>query len=210
MQPYKSEFIQLALNAQALKFGDFTLKSGRKSPYFFNIGVFNNGQLLASLSQFYALTMLQSDINFDVLFGPAYKGIPLACSTAMTLATRFNCSTPFCFNRKEVKDHGEGGRMVGAPLQGKVLVIDDVITAGTAINEAATFIKAANAELAGIIIALDREEPGTDTLQSAVLQVSEYYQIPVISIISLTDIIHYLKQENFDAALIQTLEAHRC
>ena len=208
MQTYQAEFLKLALTHQALQFGDFRLKSGRNSPYFFNMAVFNTGQMLSKLGYYYATTIAQSQLDFDVLFGPAYKGIPLACATAMTLATEFKRDIPYCFNRKEAKQHGEQGHIVGAPLSGKVLIIDDVITAGTAVQEAMHFIKTANAQPAGIIIALDRQEQGQGS-QSTVKQLSTELKIPIISMITFNDIIHYLKQEKFSTHLIQQMEHHQ-
>lgn len=191
----KHQFIDFVMETGVLKLGDFTLKSGRQSPYFFNAGLFNTGKQMATLSQGYAHAIAHSNIEFDVLFGPAYKGIPLAATTAVSLARDFNLDTPYAFNRKEAKDHGEGGNIVGAPLKGKVLIIDDVITAGTAIREAIDIIKANGAEPAGVVIALDRMEKGQHDL-SAIQEVEKDYGIPVASIINLNDIITYL--ENLD------------
>jgi len=174
-----------------LKLGEFTLKSGRQSPYFFNAGLFNTGAQMAQLAEGYAGAIADSDIEFDVLFGPAYKGIPLAATTAVSLASQFNTDKPYAFNRKEAKDHGEGGNIVGHALEGKVLIIDDVITAGTAIREAIDIIKANGAEPAGVVIALDRMEKGKTEL-SAIQEVERDYGIPVVSIIDLNDIIDYL------------------
>jgi orotate phosphoribosyltransferase len=193
MRDYQREFIGFALRHGVLRFGDFTLKSGRQSPYFFNAGLFNSGKMLAELGRFYAEAIRNSALEFDVLFGPAYKGIPLAAATAVQLADEFNINTPWCFNRKEAKDHGEGGTLVGAPLSGRVLIIDDVITAGTAIREVMTIIKSAGASPAGVIIALDRQERGQGKL-SAIQEVERDFGIPVIAIIKLEQIIHFLEE----------------
>ena len=160
MQDYQRDFIEFSLSRNVLKFGQFTLKSGRTSPYFFNAGLFNTGGDLAKLGQFYAQTLQTSGIDYDVLFGPAYKGIPIATTTAVALADKHNVDKPYCFNRKEAKTHGEGGNLVGSPLAGKIMLVDDVITAGTAIRESMQLIEANNALLAGVLIALDRQEKG--------------------------------------------------
>lgn len=191
MQPYQEAFIRYAIDCQVLRFGDFTLKSGRRSPYFFNTGLFNTGARLDRLGQFYAEALLHAGIQADVLYGPAYKGIPLACATAMALARRTGREIPFAFNRKEAKDHGEGGTLVGSPLQGQVLILDDVITAGTSVRESVDIIRAAGATPSGVLIALDREERGQGA-QSAVEEVAALYRTPVYSIIRLTDIVAYL------------------
>jgi len=193
METYQKEFIELALEYQALRFGEFTLKSGRVSPYFFNAGVFNTGEALQTLGECYARAILNTDVSFDVLFGPAYKGIPLACATAIALATLTKTPTPFAFNRKEAKDHGEGGTLIGAPLNQRVLVVDDVITAGTAIRESIDIIKQAKGSLAGIIVALDRQEKGTGNT-SAIQDIQTTHHIPVITIIRFQDIIEYVSQ----------------
>jgi orotate phosphoribosyltransferase len=191
MQTYKTEFIELALAAGALKFGRFELKSGRISPYFFNSGLLTGGRAAATLARCYAAAAIQSGINFDRLFGPAYKGIPLAALTAAALATNHGLDVPYCFNRKEAKAHGEGGNIVGATITDKVLIVDDVITAGTAIREAVEIIRAAGGRPAGVLLALDRQEKGTGTL-SAVQEVEETMGIPVASIIRLEDLISHL------------------
>ena len=160
MKPYQRQFIEFALSKQVLKFGEFTLKSGRKSPYFFNAGLFNTGRDLALLGRFYAEALVDSGIEFDLLFGPAYKGIPIATTTAVALAEHHDRDLPYCFNRKEAKTHGEGGNLVGSPLQGRVMLVDDVITAGTAIRESMEIIQAQGAQLAGVLISLDRQERG--------------------------------------------------
>jgi orotate phosphoribosyltransferase len=191
MHDYQQRFIEFAIRRNVLRFGEFTLKSGRISPYFFNAGLFNTGDDLCHLSKAYAATIQRSELNYDIIFGPAYKGIPLATVTAMALAEGGN-SKPFAFNRKEKKDHGEGGNIVGAPLQGRVLIVDDVITAGTAIRESMTLIRESGAEPAGVLIALDRQERGNGKL-SAIQEVEQEFGIPVISIIRLEQVLDYLK-----------------
>jgi len=201
----KNQFIEFVMDTGVLKLGEFTLKSGRKSPYFFNAGLFNTGAQLATLAKGYASAIAESNIDFDVLFGPAYKGIPLAATTSVSLANDFNQDKPYSFNRKEAKDHGEGGNIVGHALEGNVLIIDDVITAGTAIREAMDIITSNGAKPAGVVIALDRMEKGKGEL-SAIQEVEQEYGIPVVSIISLNDIIEYLEQSD-DAESQQYLEA---
>jgi orotate phosphoribosyltransferase len=193
MQDYQKAFIEFALDRQVLKFGQFTLKSGRTSPYFFNAGLFNTGMDLALLGQFYAAALVDSGIEYDLLFGPAYKGIPIATTTAVALADKHGIDKPYCFNRKEAKTHGEGGNLVGSPLKGKVMLVDDVITAGTAIRESMDIIQANGASLAGVLIALDRQEKGKGEL-SAIQEVEQDFSTKVISIVSLKDLIHYLEQ----------------
>ena len=188
---FSRDFIEFACERGVLRFGEFKTKSGRLSPYFFNAGLFNDGDALGKLCAFYARTILAAKLEFDVLFGPAYKGIPLAAGTAMALA-QAGRNTPYCFNRKEAKDHGEGGMLVGAPLQGRVLIIDDVITAGTSVRESVDIIKAAGATPAGVVIALDRMECGGGDL-SAVQEVEINYGIPVLAVASLIDLINYLR-----------------
>ena len=187
----KSAFIDFIMQAGVLKLGEFTLKSGRQSPYFFNAGLFNSGGQLATLAEGYAATIAEQKVDYDILFGPAYKGIPLAATTAVSLAKDFGIDKPYAFNRKEAKDHGEGGNIVGHPLQGKVLIIDDVITAGTAIREAIEIIQQNGAEPCGVVVALDRMEKGQGEL-SAIQEVERDYGLPVYSIINLNDIIDYL------------------
>ncbi|AEA77498.1 Orotate phosphoribosyltransferase [Vibrio cholerae LMA3984-4] len=194
MKAYQREFIEFALEKQVLKFGEFTLKSGRKSPYFFNAGLFNTGRDLARLGRFYAAALVDSGIEFDVLFGPAYKGIPIATTTAVALADHHDVDTPYCFNRKEAKDHGEGGNLVGSKLEGRVMLVDDVITAGTAIRESMELIQANKADLAGVLVAIDRQEKGKGEL-SAIQEVERDFGCAVISIVSLTDLITYLEQQ---------------
>lgn len=203
MHNYQREFIQFAIERGVLRFGEFTLKSGRTSPYFFNAGLFNSGNALAQLGRFYAAAVVDSKIDFDVLFGPAYKGIPLAAATAVALAEQHGRDVPWCFNRKEAKDHGEGGTLVGAPLAGRALIVDDVITAGTAIREVMHIIQGQNAQAAGVLIALNRQERGNGEL-SAIQEVERDFGMPVISIVSLDQVLEYLAQ---DAQLKQHLPA---
>jgi orotate phosphoribosyltransferase len=191
MHDYQKEFVTLARRCEVLKFGEFTLKSGRVSPYFFNAGAFSSGAALAILGRCYAQCIVTAGVQFDVLLGPAYKGIPLAAATAVALADHHGLDLPFAYNRKEAKDHGEGGRLVGAPLRGRVLVIDDVITAGTAVREVISMIHAAGAELAGVVIGLDRQERGAGRL-SAVQELGLAHDVPVLSIINMGHIIDYL------------------
>ena len=193
MQQYKQAFIELALQRGALKFGSFTLKSGRESPYFFNAGLFNTGAALAELGGCYADAIASAGLEFDVLFGPAYKGIPLATATAVALAERHGRDVPWVFNRKEAKDHGEGGQLVGAPLAGRVLIVDDVITAGTAIRESIGIITAAGAQPCGVVLALDRQERGQGE-RSAVQEVEQELGLPVTSIITLGDLLSDLER----------------
>lgn len=194
MQDYQREFIEFAIEKEVLRFGEFTLKSGRTSPYFFNAGLFNSGDALARLGRYYAAAIQQSGIQYDVLLGPAYKGIPLAATTCVALANDYGQDIPYVFNRKEAKKHGEGGNLVGAPLQGRVLIIDDVITAGTAIREVMDIIQQAGAIPAGTLIALNRQEKGTGEL-SAIQEVERDYNMPVASIISLKDVMSYLDEK---------------
>ncbi len=192
MQDYQREFLRFALDQGVLRFGDFTLKSGRHSPYFFNAGLFNTGAALAQLGRFYAAALQASDLACDVLYGPAYKGIPLAAATAIALADEYGRDVPYAFNRKESKDHGEGGLIVGHPLRGDVLIIDDVITAGTSVRESIDIIQAQGARPAGVLIALDRQERGQDE-RSAVQEVRERFGIPVVSIATLADLVAFLE-----------------
>lgn len=191
MHDYQQQFIEFAIRRNVLRFGEFTLKSGRTSPYFFNAGLFNTGEDLVELSKAYAAALQRSGLDYDIIFGPAYKGIPLATVTAMALASE-GTNKPFAFNRKEKKDHGEGGNIVGAPLQGKVLIVDDVITAGTAIRESIEIIRREGAEPAGVLIALDRQERGNGEL-SAIQEVKKEFGIPVVSIIALDQVLDYLQ-----------------
>ena len=208
MKAYQREFIEFALSKQVLKFGEFTLKSGRKSPYFFNAGLFNSGRDLAKLGRFYAAALMDAGISYDVLFGPAYKGIPIASATAVQLAEVHDQDVPWCFNRKEAKDHGEGGNLVGSPLKGRIMLVDDVITAGTAIRESMDIIKANGAELAGVLIALDRQEKGKGDL-SAIQEVERDYQAKVIAIITLGDLIRYLEEKPEMADSLAQVRAYR-
>ncbi|MBO0362341.1 orotate phosphoribosyltransferase [Yersinia enterocolitica subsp. palearctica] len=194
MKAYQREFIEFALNKQVLKFGEFTLKSGRISPYFFNAGLFNTGLDLAKLGRFYAAALMDCGVEFDLLFGPAYKGIPIATTTAVALAEHHNRDVPYCFNRKEAKDHGEGGSLVGSPLEGRVMLVDDVITAGTAIRESMEIINAQGATLAGVMISLDRQERGRGEI-SAIQEVERDYHCKVIAIVTLNDVISYLEEK---------------
>ncbi len=208
MKAFQTAFIDLARRYQVLKFGEFTLKSGRISPYFFNAGAFASGQALAELGRCYAQRIVDSEIEFDVLLGPAYKGIPLAATTAVALADHHGCDVPFAYNRKEVKSHGEGGVLVGAPLRGRVLVIDDVITAGTAVREVITMIEAAGASLAGVAIGLDRQERGTGEL-SAIQEIERDHGIPVLSIVQMQDLIDYLAAEGDAEDALARMQAYR-
>lgn len=208
MKAYQREFIEFALEKEVLKFGEFTLKSGRKSPYFFNAGLFNTGRDLARLGRFYAAALADSGIEFDVLFGPAYKGIPIATTTAVALADHHDIDTPYCFNRKEAKDHGEGGNLVGSALEGRIMLVDDVITAGTAIRESMEIIKANGADLAGVLVAIDRQEKGKGEL-SAIQEVERDFGCAVISIVSLTDLITYLEEKGGNAEHLEAVKAYR-
>ena len=208
MKPYQQQFIEFALQTGVLRFGSFTLKSGRVSPYFFNSGLFNSGASLARLGRFYAQAITESQLDYDVLFGPAYKGIPLASTTVIALADHHQRDVPYVFNRKEKKDHGEGGQLVGADLSGKVLIIDDVISAGTSVRESVEIIKAENAIPAGVIIALDRQERGLDT-RSAIQEVEAEHNIPVISIVCLNDLLRYLQNNAELAEYLPAVEAYR-
>ncbi|NRF15993.1 orotate phosphoribosyltransferase [Vibrio coralliilyticus] len=208
MKAYQREFIEFALEKEVLKFGEFTLKSGRKSPYFFNAGLFNTGRDLARLGRFYAAALADSGIEFDVLFGPAYKGIPIATTTAVALADHHEIDTPYCFNRKEAKDHGEGGNLVGSALEGRIMLVDDVITAGTAIRESMEIIKANGADLAGVLVAIDRQEKGKGEL-SAIQEVERDFGCAVISIVSLGDLVTYLEEKGNATAHLEAVKAYR-
>ncbi len=208
MKAFQQEFIEFALSRQVLKFGSFTLKSGRTSPYFFNAGLFNTGGDLAKLGRFYAAALTDAGIAFDVLFGPAYKGIPIATTTAVALAEHHNHDVPYCFNRKEAKTHGEGGSLVGSPLKGRIMLVDDVITAGTAIRESMEIIKAQGAELAGVLIALDRQERGQGEL-SAIQEVERDFGTKVVSIVGLNDLISYLEGKPELAEHLDAVRAYR-
>ncbi|MGG5871429.1 orotate phosphoribosyltransferase [Pseudomonas peli] len=208
MQAYQRDFIRFAIERGVLRFGQYTLKSGRISPYFFNAGLFDSGLALAQLGRFYAAAVVDSGIDFDVLFGPAYKGIPLAATTAVALAEHHQRDMPWCFNRKEAKDHGEGGTLVGAPLAGRVLIIDDVITAGTAIREVMQIIQAQGAQAAGVLIALNRQERGKGEL-SAIQEVERDYGMPVVSIVSLEQVLEYLAEDAELKQYLPAVEAYR-
>ncbi|MEE9304501.1 MAG: orotate phosphoribosyltransferase [Thiotrichaceae bacterium] len=208
MKDYQKDFLDFAITSNVLCFGEFQLKSGRISPYFFNAGLFQTGSALSKLADFYAQSILESGIEFDMLFGPAYKGIPLAAVTAAALYEKHGKDYPYAFNRKEAKDHGEGGTIVGAPLAGKVLVIDDVMTAGTAIREAADIVSAQGAEFAGVAISLDRQERGQGDL-SAVQQTEQDYGIKVSSIVGLHDVIQHVSSSMTDDNLLANINAYR-
>ncbi|MEH8097566.1 orotate phosphoribosyltransferase [Gallibacterium anatis] len=208
MQQYQQQFIEFALSRNVLKFGEFTLKSGRISPYFFNAGLFNTGEDLAKLGEFYAQAIQAQQLKYDVIFGPAYKGIPIATAAATALYHQFAINKPVCFNRKEAKDHGEGGNLIGSPLQGKILLIDDVITAGTAIRESMQLIEANQATLAGVMIALDRQEKGKSDL-SAIQEVERDYHCHVSSIITLEHLLTYLQQSEQYSEFLPKMLAYR-
>jgi orotate phosphoribosyltransferase len=209
MRAYKTEFLELALELGVLRFGEFTLKSGRVSPYFFNAGLFNSGYAAAKLGRCYASAITALDFEFDMLFGPAYKGIPLVVLASAALAEHQDIDYPFAFNRKERKDHGEGGSIVGAPLAGRVLILDDVITAGTAVREVLDVIREAGAQPAGVLVALDREEIGVKTRVSAVQQLEADLGVPIRSIVSLTDLIDHMEEDDEYAAHLPAVRAYR-
>lgn len=208
MKAFQRDFIEFAIERGVLKFGEFTLKSGRVSPYFFNAGLFNRGGDLAKLGRFYADALMDAGVAFDVLFGPAYKGIPIATTTAVALADSHKLDVPYCFNRKEAKTHGEGGNLVGSPLEGKVMLVDDVITAGTAIRESMTLIEQQQASLSGVLIALDRQERGNGEL-SAIQEVERDFGTQVISIVSLADVVVYLTEKGGFGNEINAINAYR-
>ena len=208
MQDYQKEFIEFTLENEVLKFGSFTLKSGRQSPYFFNTGLFNSGAKLARLGGYYAKAIIDSGIEFDMIYGPAYKGITLAAATAIALAVNHDRDVPYCSNRKEAKDHGEGGMILGAPLAGRVLVIDDVISAGTSVNESIEVFNSMGADLAGVIISLNRQERGKGEL-SAIQEIEQQHQISVESIVTLTDLIEHLSDQDNMADHLQQVLAYR-
>ena len=208
MESYKIEFIKFALSRQVLKFGEFTLKSGRKSPYFFNAGLFSTGADLARLGEYYAKAIQSSTVDFDVIFGPAYKGIPIATSVSIALCNQFNRDTPVCFNRKEAKDHGEGGNLIGSPLTGNALLVDDVITAGTAIRESMALLEANNAKLAAVFIALNRKEKGKGE-RSAIQEVERDYQCKVLSIIDFDDLMQFIENEDDYQQYLPAMRAYR-
>lgn len=208
MERYKCDFIDFALSREVLKFGEFTLKSGRISPYFFNAGLFNTGRDLAKLGEFYAQAIQAAGLKFDVLFGPAYKGIPIATTVAVALANLFNVDKPCCFNRKEAKDHGEGGNLIGSALKGDILLVDDVITAGTAIRESMAIIQANSANLVGVLIALNRKEKGKGEL-SAIQEVERDYDCRVFSIIDFDDLLQFIEQSPQYAPYLPAMKAYR-
>lgn len=213
MLPYQEQFIEFAIKTDVLRFGEFTLKSGRTSPYFFNTGLFNSGATMLQFSRFFATSIENAEIEFDVLFGPAYKGITLACAVAMALAENTGREVPFAFNRKEKKDHGEGGNLVGAKLAGRVAIIDDVITAGTAIREAFDIISQAGAAPSAVFLALDRQELGQEngapTTTSAIQQIEQEFGIPVVAIATLSNLIDYLKLQPEQAENLEKMRAYR-
>jgi orotate phosphoribosyltransferase len=208
MRAYQREFIELAVEVGVLKFGQFKLKSGRISPYFFNSGLFNTGYSAAKLGRSYAAAVDAAGIGYDMLFGPAYKGIPLVSLAAAALAEHYGVDSPFCFNRKEIKDHGEGGAIVGAPVHGRVLILDDVITAGTAIRETITLLQQAGGIPAGVVLALDRQERGTGEL-SATQEVEKNYGIPVTSIIRLDDLVEHLEGSSEHSQFLPLIRDYR-
>ncbi len=208
MFDYQKDFIQYSLECGVLRFGEFQLKSGRTSPYFFNTGLFNTGARLARLGKFYVQALIQSGVKADILYGPAYKGIPLVSAASIAYAELTGNDVPFAFNRKEAKDHGEGGSLVGSPLQGDVLILDDVITAGTSVRESVNIIQLAGARPCGVLIALDRQERGQNKL-SAIQEVSQTYTMPVISIISLADIIQYLELDDSSGSQLLAIKNYQ-
>ena len=205
---YQSDFIDLCVRLGVLKFGTFTLKSGRESPYFFNAGLFNTGAAIAAVGRAYAAALAGAELEFDMLFGPAYKGIPLVTITAAALAEQAGRSLPFAFNRKEAKDHGEGGSIVGSPLRGRVLIVDDVITAGTAIRESIEIISAAGARPAGVLLAMDRQERGPQGGLSAVQEVQDQYRIPVVAVLNLSDLMQHVSRQG-QAGDLRRMESYR-
>lgn len=208
MEAYKQQFIEFALARQVLKFGEFTLKSGRVSPYFFNAGLFNTGADLARLGGFYAAALQAAGLQYDLIFGPAYKGIPIATAVSVALFNQFNVDKPVCFNRKEAKDHGEGGNLIGSPLRGKVLLVDDVITAGTAIRESMQLIQANEAQLSVVLIALNRQERGNGEL-SAIQEVERDYQCNVLSIIDFADLMAFIETRAEYQQYLPAMRAYR-
>lgn len=208
MENYKQQFIEFALARQVLKFGEFTLKSGRISPYFFNAGLFNQGADLARLGEFYAAALQDAGLQYDMIFGPAYKGIPIATAVSIALFNRFDINKPVCFNRKETKDHGEGGNLIGSPLRGKVLLVDDVITAGTAIRESMQIIQANEAQLSAVLIALNRQERGNSEL-SAIQEVERDYQCDVLSIIDFADLMAFIETQPEYQQYLPAMRAYR-
>jgi len=208
MHRYQREFIEFALQHKVLCFGEFTLKSGRLSPYFFNSGLFNSGAQLAQLGRFYAQALIEQGLEFDLLYGPAYKGIPLVAAVGIALAEHHGRDMPYCFNRKEAKDHGEGGNIVGAPLRGRVLIVDDVISAGTSVRESIDIINAQGATASGVLIALDRQERGTNNL-SAIQEIESSYGLAVTSIICLDNLVAYLEQSTDYSQYLPAMNEYR-
>lgn len=208
MEDYQREFIEFALHHEVLRFGDFTLKSGRQSPYFFNTGLFNSGAALSRLGEFYARAIVASGVEFDLLYGPAYKGIPLGAAIAIAFSQMFDRDVPFCFNRKETKDHGEGGDTLGAPLSGKVLIVDDVISAGTSVGESMNIIQRAGASAAGVMISLDRQERGQADV-SAIDEVRQRFGIPVYSILTVVNILEFLDKSHKMDEHVRAIMAYR-
>ena len=208
MEDYQREFIEFALHHEVLRFGDFTLKSGRQSPYFFNTGLFNSGAALSRLGEFYASAIVASGVEFDLLYGPAYKGIPLGAAIAIAFSQMFDRDVPFCFNRKETKDHGEGGDTLGAPLSGKVLIVDDVISAGTSVGESMNIIQRAGASAAGVMISLDRQERGQADV-SAIDEVRQRFGIPVYSILTVVNILEFLDKAHKMDEQVRAIMAYR-
>ena len=209
MQDFRREFLDFAIETGVLRFGQFTLKSGRVSPYFFNTGLFNSGLGLAQLGRYYARAIMQSGIKFDMIFGPAYKGIPLAAATTIALADYHGLDIPYAFDRKETKDHGEGGNIVGAPLQGQVLIIDDVITAGTSATYSINLIRENSAEVAGFVIALDRQEMVPGSTSSALQTLQQMQDLPVFSIATLDDLVELLEQDPEKSEILQDINRYR-
>ena len=209
MQDFRREFLDFAIQTGVLRFGQFTLKSGRVSPYFFNTGLFNSGLGLAQLGRYYARAIMQSGIKFDMIFGPAYKGIPLAAATTIALADYHGLDIPYAFDRKETKDHGEGGNIVGAPLQGQVLIIDDVITAGTSATYSINLIRENDAEVAGFVIALDRQEMLPGSASSALQTLQDEQNLPVFSIATLDDLVELLEQDVEKSEILQDINSYR-
>ena len=209
METYQQEFLNFAIENDVLKFGEFTLKSGRISPYFFNFGLFQTGSSLSKLGDYYSQAIIDSGVEFDMIFGPAYKGIPLVSVIAATLYEKHGRDYPYAYNRKEVKDHGEGGNIVGAPLQGKVLIVDDLISAGTAIREAASIVEDNGATLAGIALCIDRQEKGQAGDKSAAQEVKDDFDIPVLHVIGLDSVIQHIEASAKDADLLQRIRAYR-
>lgn len=205
---YKKEFIEFAIRCKVLRFGEFVLKSGRKSPYFFNSGLFDSGAKLARLAHHYARAIEASGIRYDLLFGPAYKGIPLVAAVSVALSEHFSRDVPYCFNRKETKDHGEGGSVIGAELEGEVLIVDDVISAGTSVRESVRIISDAGARAAGLVISLDRQERGPDA-RSAIQAIVEDLGLRVLSIVSLDDLVAYLQTDRARSADLERVRAYR-